>query len=244
MKRTTIYEKDLTARFHATTSNSKLGKGVLAIAYYPGDFNTYADGRPVSDVQGTCAGVCKACKGGCYAMRTIKQYEDACINRLENTLQLRKDIGKHFEDIFNYCKLNKVHTVRYTESGEIESFSQFLHVVALANRLQEMGAVIYLYTKRYNVLREYFSTANNLPDNMIVLVSSWGDVGLNEYQEFKQHKNVKLFAVNAPANLPAVYCPAYYMDSNGKVKRDDSMTCEKCGLCYKSTAKVIGCFEH
>lgn len=64
--RKTISEKDLTPRFHATTSNSKLGKGVLAIAYYPGDINHYADGRQVSDVHGTCTGVCKACKGGCY----------------------------------------------------------------------------------------------------------------------------------------------------------------------------------
>lgn len=236
----TMYMNNLKAVFHATRSNSKLGK-MLAISYVPGSGLLYfKDGRPVSDCRGTCGKVCtEGCEGCCYACRAYKQYNGVTKNRIENTMQLREDIEGHFAYICRYIERHNIKIVRYTESGEIESYEQFAYLFWLS--LAYPDVKFYLYTKNYAVLREFFAK-NTLPNNLVVLVSIWGNTGRKEWDEFKKYNNVKCFAVHAEDMQPQVMCPAYKLE-NGKVVRTGK-TCADCKLCFDSKAKMIGCYEH
>lgn len=244
MARKTLYSKDFKACFHPSFSNSKTGgkkEKMMSIGYLSGGKLLYfKNGVLITDIIGTCQCVdCSKCSRKCYAIRTIRQYEKACINRLENTLQLRNDMKAHFEAIGKAIQDNKIEIVRYTESGELETYDQMLELYRLAIRFPNVH--FYLYTKNYYVLRCFFDF-RTLPDNMVVLISVWEDVGVNEWEEFKGYKNVKCFAVNSKLQ-PKVFCPAYKL-VNGKAKLDKKVTCAKCGLCFNSKAKIIGCYEH
>lgn len=244
----TVYASNQQARLHLTRSNSKLGgkkEKIFALSYVPGAGIIYfKDGRPVSTVVGTCGAVdCSKCgkKGICYAIDSFVQYPAVTVACVENTLQLREDIDTHFNEIYAAAIKEKVTTIRYTASGEIENYRHFEKVVELAERLPAVN--IYLYTKNYKVLREFFGRGLELPNNLVVLISVWGDQGVKEYNEFKHHNNIKCFAVNSTMKTQAT-CPAYTL-VNGKAKLNKEMTCAKCGLCTaRSKAKIIGCIEH
>lgn len=172
----TILMKDCRAQFHPTLSNGKLGgKDVhmMGVSYMPGPEQlTFKNGEIVTDCKGTCTN-CADCVKACYAVNSCKRFPNVTRNRVENTMQLRENITKHFADI--------------------------------AKAIKENG------------------------------VAAW--------KEFKEHSNVKCFAVNSDLDV-SCYCPAYRKDKNGKVVRDSEMTCARCKLCFDSTAKVIGCYEH
>lgn len=239
----TILMEECTAQFHGTFSNSKLGgKDVkmMGVSYVPGrDPIRLSNGDMVTDCLGTCEN-CDECVNGCYAIKSFKRFPTVAKNRIENTLQLRNDRIKHFSDMENAIISNNIEIVRYTESGEIEDFYQFKALYTMAVKMPNVR--FYLYTKNYDVLRTFFRRYV-LPQNMVVLVSVWGKQGRDEWEEFKYYNNVKCFAVNSDMSV-SCYCPAYRVDGSGKVKRDESMTCAKCKLCFDSKAKVIGCYEH
>ena len=246
---TTTLCKDLEARFCPSYGNEKTGgknEGMLAIGYYPGrGILYYKDGAMVSDCLGTCGCVnCDGCMKKCYAISMIKRYTKARENRIANTLQLRSDINKHFDDIRKTILRDNIKIVRYTDSGEIESYLQFVKLVNLALGLPSVQ--FYLYTKNYQVLREFFGEKKELPGNMVVLISIWEDLGKSEYNEFKHHRNIKAFAVKSDIKVQAT-CPAYRKDpKTGRVTMNKEMTCAKCGLCTGKhpNIKVIGCLEH
>lgn len=248
----TVFTKNCKPQFHGTFSNDKLGgksQKIMAVSYVPGaDLVYFADGRPVSDCMGTCGAVnCSQCgkRNVCYAIDSYVQYPAVTINRVENTLQLREDIDQHFADIKQAIIKNKIEILRYTESGEFENYNHFSKLVDLAKDMPNV--LVYAYTKNYAVLREYFGTGAELPKNLVILISVWGDQGVAEYNEFKSHENIKCFAVKSNIKVDAM-CPAYRKDENGKVTRvhSDAVKCGNCGLCTGKhpTVKVIGCVEH
>ena len=241
MRTKVIYASDVIPHFVPSHDNEKLG-GILGVSYLPMDGLDYLkSGLLLTDVYGTCGHVdCSQCARKCYAVSSNRRFEHVTYKNVCNTLQLRENMAQHFKDIENYIVTHNVTIVRYTESGEIESFEQFKMLVNLARKLRNVR--FYLYTKNYDVLRRFFASSV-LPDNMIVLVSVWGNVGREQWNEFKVYKNIKCFAVNSDLN-PRIYCPAYKKDEHGKVRLNKAMTCEKCGLCYRSKVSVIGCLEH
>lgn len=239
----TVYEKDCKARLHITKSNSKLGN-MASLGYIPSnDTITLKSGILVSDCKGTCGKVnCSECKKNCYAIRSYRQYNGKTVACIENTIQMRETPLTHFDEISNYIKENNVTVFRYLESGEIESYRQFEYFVDMVKNNPE--TLFYMYTKNYDVLFTFFFVnMKRLPQNLIILLSVWGETGKTEFSKFERFQGIKCFAVNS--NLPVdCFCPAYSKDENGKAKLNKNMTCEKCGLCFRSTAKIIGCFEH
>lgn len=245
--RKTIYVKNLKSRFHASYGNEKTGgkkQGMLAIGYYPGrGYLYYKDSSLVSDILGTCGCVdCSKCVKKCYAVSMVKRYEKACIARIENTMQLREDINAHFKAIYDTVIRDKIKIVRYTDSGEIENYLQFVKLVNLALSLPSTR--FYLYTKNYAVLREFFGEGKQLPQNMVVLISIWENLGKSEFLEFRKYRNIKAFAVNSDLKCQAI-CPAYKKEDK-RVKLNKEMTCAKCGLCWGKhpNIDIIGCLEH
>ena len=251
MSKETVFMKDCIPQFHPTLSNDKLGGkkfNIMGISYVPGNTFFYLkDGTLVSDCPGTCNNVdCSGCgkRGICYAIDSYCQYPAVTLNRVENTIQLRLNPEKHFQDIKQSIIDNKINTVRYTESGEIIDYAHFERIINLCNDLKSVN--FYLYTKNYKVLYTYFSKYDDLPENLVILISIWKETGVKEYNDFKDHKNIKAFVVNNPDIKVQAMCPAY-KEINGKVVRikTDNVKCGNCGLCTaKSNCKVIGCIEH
>lgn len=240
----TIYMTDCKPCLHITDSNSKLGN-MASLGYVPGAglITLKSTGNVVSDCPGTCHCVdCTGCMGACYAIRSYRQYDGKTRACIENTLQLREDPKKHFADIADYIEKKNIKVFRYLESGEIENFNQFISFVQLAKKHPKTA--FYTYTKNYEVLEIFFiKWGCALPKNLVILLSVWGETGRAQWERFSRFDNVKCFAVNADLKADAM-CPAYTLDNKGKAHLNKAMTCTKCGLCFKSKAKVIGCLEH
>lgn len=235
-----FHTSKLTGRLHIGKSNSKLGK-MISIGYVSGNDNiTLKSGEIVTDCEGTCSGVnCSECSKCCYAIRSFRQYPSKTINCIENTMQLRTNMTQHFLDISNYIEANNIKVVRYTESGEIESLRQFTELMRVATINNE--TTFYLYTKNYAVLRAYFDL-QELPKNVYVLVSVWNNNGVNEWNEFKSHNNVKCFAVGNYSLGNGAHCPAY-KTVDGKSKRVN-VSCADCKLCFNNSTKIVYCNLH
>jgi len=240
----TLFAKDCKPCLHITDSNSKLGK-MASIGYVPGCglIILKSTGEIVTDIPGSCGCVdCAGCSCKCYAIRSFRQYDGKTRACCENTLQLREDPEKHFSDIAEYIEKKHIKVLRYLESGELETYRQFTLLVRLAKTHPE--TTFYTYTKNYFVLNYFFFTkGQELPKNLVILLSVWGETGREEWERFSRFGNVKCFAVNTDMKTDAI-CPAYTKDKSGKTRLNKAMTCAKCGLCFRSKAKVIGCLEH
>ena len=256
MGRQTIYTEDCTPRFHGSYDVEKLGgkkEKILAVGYVPGAGLHYLkDGTLITDCPGTCGYVdCSQCgsRDICYAMRDFFQYVDYSRNCIENTLQIREDMAKHFADLRAEIVANDIDVLRYTQSGEIESCEQFLQVVSIA---EDLGTDVYLYTKNYDVLYRFFDVdGRELPETMTVLISIWGKQGVAEYEHFKHHAGIKAFVVNNDEIKADAQCPAYreQTDEKGRTRvrlvKEDWAKCGNCKLCTRSrSCKVIRCLEH
>lgn len=248
----TVYMNDCIPQFHPTLDNSKLGGlecKIMAVGYVPGvGVDHFKDGRLITDCTGTCGAVdCSGCArhGVCYAIDSHTRFTHKTINNVENTLQLRSNMGAHFDDIYRAAIDNDVDTIRYTESGEIENYEQFEHVIALAKRVP--GKELYLYTKNYGVLDTFFGAGYELPDNVTVLVSIWENTGVDAYERYKHHAGIKAFVVDNDNIKADAQCPAYVTDSDGAVvmNKAPAARCGNCRLCTRArAAKVIRCLNH
>lgn len=251
----TTYSHDIIPEFRPSYSVEKIGgqdQHIMAVAYVPGPgvLQYVGTGDLVSDCPGSCHGVdCSICSqpGNCYAIRDYRRFPAYRRNCIANTLQLRADMEKHFSDLRATIIADGIETVRYTQSGEIESYDQFLHVVQLA---EDLGVEVYLYTKNYPVLYRYFDEGRELPETMTVLISIWGqDVeAIRAYEALKGHAGIKAFVVDNDDYEADATCPAYRADAPGKKARlvkEDWAKCGHCRLCTRAKAcKVIRCAKH
>lgn len=224
--------------------NIKLGRnmGVWSVLYSDQDF--YIDKLGMS-VKGTCGKNCDVCKKECYVKKSYR-YGSVMLRHAINTLAIRENIAKALDDLDMQLtrKRKKFEIVRIDQSGEIEDFAQFALWVELSKLHPETR--FYIYTKNYDVLTK-FALNYKLPDNMIVLVSIWHDVGIDVYNKLQHIKNIKAFVYDDGFDYTGkiniqTYCKAY--DESGKL--DHNITCDKCKKCFNNCAnhKVIGCKAH
>lgn len=193
-------------------------------------------------IVGTC-GNCADCEDACYVNASYR-YPSVKYSHARNTLGLRECPQKVFADLDDQLTFHEkpgkkpIELVRINQSGELENNAEFESWVNLA--LKHEGTRFYIYTKRYDIVSPYIKE-NGLPKNFHVLYSVWHNTGKAEYEEVKDIPGVHAFVYDdgVVGIKPDVYCPAY---KDGKL--DHEMTCNKCGLCFKSKVKAIGCHAH
>lgn len=162
------------ATVHISAGNVKTG-AVPSYSTLPGDgFHYFSDGRAAVDVTGTCAGVCDACAGHCYAMRSLR-YRTAARAWAENTFIQRDNPAAVFHAVTRFCNRGNVPYFRVHVSGEFETISRatgyadtFALWIAIANACP--NTTFYAYTKRGDLIDEY---AAIMPSNFVVQFSEW-----------------------------------------------------------------------
>ena len=259
------------ARLHLSKGNNKIGKGIWSFATVPGNAEhrpTLATGEVLSNIAGTCSKYCEGCakNGACYAWRDFMLHHNVCVEAWsENTLLLRS--GKLFEELDDFItranerylktnneKYHKIATFRINTSGEIENLQQFIGWNELAKKHPEV--VFGIYTKNYDVVKEFLRTNDNTADNFVVNISQWhhvaddflkenqGKFNVFEYDD-SNRKNHDLLQEDIERLFSTKHCPAVKPDGHhAKTKDGKSITCDMCRRCYTKTGTTTAVYAH
>lgn len=164
-------------------------------------------------------------KAFCYAFKDYR-YPTVTACRFINWYLARnkpEDLKRQMVDFIDkyYAKHGHFY-FRLHESGDFYSVEYLDLIISVANDC--CGKVtFYTYSKSFDVL---LKRADSIPDNLKILISEWDglDVPPDLYKHFSSAS-----VIMSPAECPkgAYLCPA-------SGKKDDPMTCEKCGyMCAK-----------
>lgn len=259
MKKALYPAKNISCENVHLTTNSKVGSNVMTINFLPGGNPLIKkDGTVLTDIPGTCDGVCDSCENnGCYAVRDAKFHHNSVLPAvIENTLLLRNNIVELSNQIITALKNDQsIKMIRWHASGEIDSLAHWQMILGIAHIFPDR--LFYIYTKRFEIVCPWLDN-NNLPKNLILNFSVWHEYGLHEYLKYAHKENVKAFAfvdgqfdyeshgLHIETMCPAYIIDGYYKNGNKRVKRIDGM---KCGICKnrcncKGGFKVCGCIDH
>lgn len=228
-----------TYKYHFSESgNIKVGR-IATWSTLMGDY-TYKGLRGVlRNIVGTCVN-CRecGCVKACY-VRASYRFPSVIYSQAVNTWGLRHAIDKVANDLAEQLSKGKINIVRINQSGEIENEEQLSMWCTLAGKFPKIP--FYLYTKNFDAVTKFLKDGL-VPGNFTILFSVWHETGVKEYNSVKHLPNVKAFVYDDKKNLvlvPKTYCPAY---KDGKLDHD--WTCERCGLCFRSKVKIVGCADH
>lgn len=212
--------------------NSKLGKKVFAFNLMPGNrpISTKDKGE-LTNVWGTCGGVCNGCEGFCYAVRDTRQHHNSVIPSVgKNTVIMRHDMDKGFKQIKEALIKNKAKVLRLHSSGEIMNYDYLLHMVKLAVEMPDV--LFYFYTKRFSFMEQYIKECGALPENLVCNISEWKG-NTEGYQLDGLNKFVYDDGTD-PTLEKLVHCPA--VDKNGK---KTGVTCSQCQRCFSGNKGIV-----
>ena len=153
--------------------------------------------------------ICRAdapCKKGCYANKGNWTFTNVqkCLN---NNLELFKQHKeKFFDDIIQW--LNDEDTIykffRWFSSGDIVNFEFFKGMVRTAK--ESPNTKFLCFTKKYEIVNDYILFNGDLPKNLKVVFSNWGDFKpLNPYNLPETHVKFKNPLLND--NIPEFAIP-------------------------------------
>ena len=223
-------------------------------------------------VRGTCGGNCKGCfnsenprESDCYVVKSYLKYtnrnEDGTVGDiLKNECSVK--LGHAYRTIAMTMfrdellealdkkltnKKKKLKIVRINESGELTCYEDLELWCELARRHPE--TVFYVYTKNYKVIQRAIDK-DIIPDNIFINISVWHESGIREYNNMKDHPQIRAFCLVDEEYTKEVYaskglditsmCGAY--DEKGKMNH--AVTCDKCKKCFSKSNKCVGCYEH
>lgn len=225
-----------TAELRVQKGNDKIGKEfTLCYSTIPGaGYPTFADGRPIIDVQGTCAGVCHGCQSACYAMNALRYMHNTCAESWsKSTVAIRRNPNTVFDTLQKKInrRRNPLKYVRFHVSGEFmpgqAGLEELLALVRLAYNNPDIQ--VYGYTKRTQLLAWFEAEYGAFPDNFVCMCSMWRNA--EGVESVKNYTNAPEFHYHDAANdceeLRNMYhCPA--VDPSG---HETGITCEKCKRC-------------
>ena len=230
--------------------NGKLGN-IPQFNTLPGDeLLRNGNGQYLTNIKGTCGGCCSDCKSSCYAIKCCLFHHNSTIPAWgRNTVIMRNDPEKVKREIKDYCTKNIVRYFRFHTSGEIESLDQLKLYCEICNENQDV--VFYIYTKRFDLIAEYFVLKENpLPENFVINLSEWHEnvkKFLSTYDEYEGvhdfFDKLNVFAFDdkckeAEYASTLVHCPA--IDKTG---HETGVTCAQCRRCMKPGHKTA-VYEH
>lgn len=163
----------------------------------------------------TCPAGCP-CAKKCYAAKMARIYPSVRKAYQNNLDILQTNPGEYWYQVNQAVKMNRY--FRFHVSGDIPTPEYFAEMVNVAR--QNPGTEILVFTKRYQIVNEYITNSGNLPENMHLIFSQWGDN----------------WTVPNPHNLPtaAVIFKGHEPDNDWKV----------CGgNCTECACRGVGCWQ-
>ena len=175
---------------------------------------------------------CSVKLGHAYRTIAMTMFRDELLEALDKKLTNKKE---------------KFKIIRINESGELTCYEDLELWCELAKRHPE--TIFYVYTKNYNVIQKAIDK-DIIPNNIFINISVWHEYGIDEYNNMKDHPQIRAFCLVDKKYTKEVYaskglnitsmCGAY--DDKGKMNH--AVTCEKCKKCFSSNNKCVGCYEH
>ena len=225
--------------------NGKLGN-IPQFNTLPGDEPlTLATGKPLTNIKGTCGKHCEECKSECYAIRSAILHHDSVIPAWgRNTVILRNNPEKVRSEIRKFCLKNIVKYFRFHTAGELESVEQLKLYCDICE--ENPDVTFYIYTKRFDLVADYFVYKNNiLPENFVINLSEWHG-NINDYisntediakvGKFFNSLNMFAYDDHTPESETAskmIHCPA--IDETG---HETGITCAQCRRCMRKGNKT------
>ena len=220
--------------------NGKLGN-IPQFNTLPGDEPLrLQNGTLLTNIKGTCGEHCKECKSVCYAVRCALFHHNSVVQAWGgNTVIMRNDPEKARREIREYCQKNIVKYFRFHTSGELESVEQLKLYCEICR--DNADVVFYIYTKRFDLIAEYFVYENHpVPENFIINLSEWNgsvDAFLSETEDMvavgKFFESINVFAYDDGSRAYPVHCPAIDMEGH-----ETGVTCAQCRRCMKKGSKT------
>lgn len=132
----------------------------------------------------TCNRIAPCTGGDCYACKGRFRFKNVR-ESMEGNLELyNNNTREYFQEIEKACTTAKY--FRYHSSGDIPGCDYFFNMVKLAKKIPDTRFLC--FTKQYSTVNSYIRTIGELPENLIVVFSAWGD-----------------FLPENPYNLPVSY---------------------------------------
>ena len=155
------------------------------------------------------------CTSKCYAAKLCRIYPNVR-NAYQNNLDILNDNwGKYWNQVRAAVKVSKY--FRFHVSGDIPNAAYFKEMVITAK--QNPGTKILAFTKQYALVNIYIDTFGELPENLKIIFSEWGE---------QKPMN--------PYNLPTSA-----VIFKGTEPRDDWKICG--GNCTECACRGVGCWE-
>lgn len=148
--------------------------------------------------------ICRAdapCKKGCYAKKGNWLFKNV-VKCLDNNLEMfRQNPSGFFDDIIQWLNDDDImfRFFRWFSSGDIVNYDFFKGIVRTAKECPQTNFLC--FTKKFEIVNDYIMFNGDLPSNLNVVYSNWGDFKpSNPYnlpQTFVKFKN-PLLNVNIP----------------------------------------------
>lgn len=157
------------------------------------------------------------CSAGCYAKKGRFVFQNVKNCAEENYKKYLEDPVEYFDVIKSQLKLIPYQFFRWHSSGDIVDMGYFNGMVSLAREVTRTRFLC--FTKKFEIVNEWISKNGSLPENLIVVLSTWGE-----------------WKPDNPYNLPT----SYVRFSGDDILPEDGIICNNyCGDCC---AEEKGCW--
>lgn len=155
------------------------------------------------------------CFKKCYAQRLEKRYPTVNKAYARNLDILENDPLQYWSDVYEAAKMTRF--FRFHVSGDIPTITYLYMMCQLANELP--GTKFLAFTKQYNIVNKWLKMGENIPDNLQIIFSNWGE-----------------WKCDNPHNLPT--CEIIF---KGSQPAPGWKICG--GNCTECASRGIGCWE-
>lgn len=155
------------------------------------------------------------CAAKCYAAKLCRIYPTVKAAYQRNLDLLNENWDAYWQQLRGAACTSRY--FRYHVSGDIPNASYFKEMVITAKQLP--GTHFLAFTKRYDIVNRYISVFGDLPQNLHVIFSEWGDL-----------------TPPNPHNLPTAA-----VIFKGESPREDWKICG--GNCAECACRGVGCWE-
>lgn len=234
---------DENTKISISEGNTKMGKTPMFNTLPGSSPLTKKDGTLITDIPGTCTGVCQYCEnGGCYAINGARYHHNSVVPSIgKNTLMMRQYPDKVFDQIKQYVEKKRPKSFRFHSSGEIENYDYLLRMDDLAAECPYTQ--FYVYTKRFDFVQKYLEE-RGVRSNLVINISEWKDntKGYN----FEQLNKFIWDDGTDPEIAKLKHCPGVSKpEKKGGKGHMTDVHCDKCGLCFRKNAGLrIAVYNH